>query len=120
MLLVDYLKIISHEQPTSQDASEKNSKNAEIEKKNADTQEASKTSQLSNTIYVMPPPKPTPEAILLSPPFVMKIFEWKIKYGAETQEGRAEGRGSIHSKSFRDADLAAMTLAGLRKRVSEM
>ncbi|KAK6508955.1 hypothetical protein TWF481_003723 [Arthrobotrys musiformis] len=89
-------------------------------KKDAPKKDAPKKPKVGNIVYVWRPQQPSSSALLLSPPFVMKIFEWKIQPGAETEKGHGEGRGSIHSNSFGDVVVGKMTLAGLRKRVSGM
>ncbi|KAK6541560.1 hypothetical protein TWF694_007365 [Orbilia ellipsospora] len=130
MLLKEYLETLFEEEhpngvsstetgQASEGDADQDSAKTDAEKKNDKIKELKKP-KLGNIAYVLRPQGLTPEARLLSPQFLMKIFEWKVTPGAESEKGNAEGRGSIHSKSFGDADIAQMTLAGLRKRVTGM
>ncbi|KAK6526470.1 hypothetical protein TWF694_005056 [Orbilia ellipsospora] len=70
------------------------------------------------TVFIISHERKKPEAVLLTPPFVMKVFEW-TKSG-EGDSGTAVGRGSVHSKSLGNQDFSNMTLSGLRKRIPNM
>lgn len=68
---------------------------------------------LPNKLYITGARNLSGGDILLHPPFVINIAKWQA-------DGSPISQGSLHSNTFGNAKVAELTLAGLRKRVSNM
>ena len=68
---------------------------------------------LSDKVYVLKHQKLVGGEILLHPPFVINVAKWQASDPAISQ-------GSLHSNTFGNAKVSLLTLAGLRKRISNM